>query len=285
MMASEEELEGCEIVGGDEVLNDDDDGGINWIVQCQNTLMNVLPDEPIEKDKISPTVNVPGYGVQYKSTIVRLLNENPKLSNDRLVRVRQNTNQTSSREIHSGRHYVRLFEDYAYASNGIVKVGNAHRMRKKIQKSHTEYRNPVDIRDKENASVSVIFKPYQLETLELNGETRCLMEGNDLVCLKKQDNSSLDEVVIPKIISHVNLKYNIEKEYYDMDCDEVKVIREEFSVRSEKSKRRKTVNNAPEPNLELDYGTARTVVEPSANNQPGLRKSSRKRTVISHLLH
>ena len=53
-------------------------------------------------------------------------------------------------------------------SNGVVKVGKAQKMRKKFQKGHTEYRNPVDIRDKENVSVSVILKPYQLRTLELN---------------------------------------------------------------------------------------------------------------------
>ena len=59
------------------------------------------------------------------------------------------------------------------------------------------------------------------------------MDGNDLVCLEKrgqpnEDNPSLDEVLIPKVISHVNLKYNVVKEHYEMDCDEVKVIREEF---------------------------------------------------------
>ena len=66
------------------------------------------------------------------------------------------------------------------------------------------YRNPVHIGDKENDSV--IFKPYQLQTLELNEEARCLMEGNNLVCLEKRDNPSLDEVVIPKIVSLAILK-------------------------------------------------------------------------------
>ena len=70
----------------------------------------LLRNETIEKVKISPTVDVPGYGAQYKSTIVRLLNGNPKLSNDRLVRVRQNATQASGTEIHAGRHYVSLFE-------------------------------------------------------------------------------------------------------------------------------------------------------------------------------
>ena len=169
MIASEDDLEGCENAGDEEVLENDDNIGENWVGHCQETFMKILlRNETIEKVKISPTVDVPGYGAQYKSTIVRLLNGNPKLSNDRLVRVRQNATQASGTEIHAGRHYVSLFEDYAYVSNGVVKVGKAQKMRKKFQKGHTEYRNPVDIRDKENVSVSVILKPYQLRTLELN---------------------------------------------------------------------------------------------------------------------
>jgi hypothetical protein len=31
--------------------------------------------------KTVPTVDVPGHGIQYKSTLVKLLNEDPKLSN------------------------------------------------------------------------------------------------------------------------------------------------------------------------------------------------------------
>ena len=97
-----------------------------------------------------------------------------------------------------------------------------------------EYRNTVDIRDKGNASVSVIFKPCQLESLERKEEVQFLMERNYLVCLAKRDNTSLDEVPIPKVISHVNLTYSVVKEHYQLDCDEVRVIREEFSVRNRK---------------------------------------------------
>ena len=39
--------------------------------------------------KVSATVAVPGYGQQYKSHLVSLLNDNPTLSHDRLTRVRQ----------------------------------------------------------------------------------------------------------------------------------------------------------------------------------------------------
>lgn len=35
--------------------------------------------------KISPTISVPGHGKQYKSTLVKLLNDNPILSHDRWV--------------------------------------------------------------------------------------------------------------------------------------------------------------------------------------------------------
>jgi len=32
-----------------------------------------------------PTVDVRGHGIQYKSTLVKLLNEDPKLSKDRYI--------------------------------------------------------------------------------------------------------------------------------------------------------------------------------------------------------
>ena len=47
---------------------------------------------------ISTTLSVPGHGIQYKATLVRLLNEDPKLSNDRLVRVKQTTRTSRSGE-------------------------------------------------------------------------------------------------------------------------------------------------------------------------------------------
>ena len=48
-----------------------------------------------QQKEISPTVQVPGHGLIHKSTLTSLLNENPNLSHDRLVRVRQRAIQGS----------------------------------------------------------------------------------------------------------------------------------------------------------------------------------------------
>ena len=90
VMVLEEELEELhETEEADYIINES--GNIeDWIEDTQNTLTEILPNETSRDVKVSPTVNVPGYGVQFKSTIVKLLKDNPTLSNDRLVRVREN---------------------------------------------------------------------------------------------------------------------------------------------------------------------------------------------------
>ena len=58
---------------------------------CLENDQNDAESQAPQAAVISPTLSVPGHGIQYKATLVRLLNEDPKPSNDRLVRVRQTT--------------------------------------------------------------------------------------------------------------------------------------------------------------------------------------------------
>lgn len=64
-----------------------------------------------QKKKISPTVQVPGHGLMYKSTLTSLLNENPTLSHDRLVRVRQRATQ-GAQQVPPATS-TSLYDDYA----------------------------------------------------------------------------------------------------------------------------------------------------------------------------
>ena len=69
------------------------------------------------------------------------------------------------------------------------------------------------------------------------------------------------EVATGKIVSHINLSYNVEKDMYTFDPDELQVIREELKRKSKTPKRTSASNL--EPSIDLDFGTVRTVVEPS----------------------
>ena len=85
---------------------------------------------------ISPTLSVLDHGIQYKATLVRLLNEDPKLSNDRLVRVRQTTRTSRSGEGEAvsepdGKE-VGLFDDVVDKKSNSFGVGNICRIRKKV---------------------------------------------------------------------------------------------------------------------------------------------------------
>ena len=95
----------------------------------------------------------------------------------------------------------------------------------------------------------------------------------------------MDEVATGKIVSHINLSYNVEKGRYTFDPDELQVIRDELKRKSKTSKR--TYASNLERSIDLDFGTVRPVVEPShpsGDSNTSLRQSKRKRTVISNLL-
>ena len=108
----------------------------------------------VQLRKLSPTINVPGHGRQYKSTLVRLFNENPKLSNDRLTRVRQKKDQQGKSPLGAT---ICLFEDFACElSDDDVTLVRVMRMRKKNPTgSYTEYRQPIEMN--ENAVKSVML--------------------------------------------------------------------------------------------------------------------------------
>ena len=81
---------------------------------------DAIESENSQRKAISATLPVPGHGLQYKATLVRLMNEYPKLSNDRQVRVRQtsrtsrNCEKAEAGSVEADRNMFSLFDDVMY---------------------------------------------------------------------------------------------------------------------------------------------------------------------------
>ena len=137
------------------VLNDEEDIG----------------DEGTNKSKASPTITLPGGKEMYKATLVSLLNDDPKLSADRLKRVRQRNeyNRVSSNEevVPASDESVCLFSDYVIVDNNdeTFFLGRVERMRRQ-GKRKIEYKLPEPFDSPNKNEISVLFSIYSYNVNE-----------------------------------------------------------------------------------------------------------------------
>ncbi|XP_072048226.1 uncharacterized protein [Amphiura filiformis] len=226
-----------------------------------------------------PTVDVPGYGRQYKQTLVRLLNDNPKLSHDRLVRVRQTyiskrnsgipdaEADTTKLPAHSD---ICLFDDYvAVTSSGTMLVLRILRMRKKgATRGFVEYKLPVKYSAVDRKDIVVVGQLYTDTTGGF------VLEGSTV------------EVKASEIVCHINLSYDAG--IYSCGHEEFQLILEEVNkmkTTPESSKRPRRSAQPARQQSATDDGTVRTTVVAAPESDDGVRRSRRQRTVITHLTH
>ncbi|CAC5426552.1 unnamed protein product [Mytilus coruscus] len=96
---------------------------------------NSIPSCLQNRQRIDATLLVPGHGIQHKSTLVKLLNEDPNLSKDRLVRVRQAALPDVAKSAQPGKETgINLFEDFAYVDRTAktFQIGRIQRMQRTI---------------------------------------------------------------------------------------------------------------------------------------------------------
>ena len=107
-------------------------------------LRNTLLDSPEESQGYNPTIDVPGVGSMYKSTLVTMLNaEGGKISKDRLVRVRGSRN-TDDADISVDDTSMSLFDDIVFRTSGRLVLGRVQRL-VSHSSSRLEYSRPVEL--------------------------------------------------------------------------------------------------------------------------------------------
>lgn len=146
----------------------DDEVYLEGIQGQMHNILNGLEDQDkTTDDNISAaTIDIPGVGVRYKSTVIAELNENEKLSLDRLKRVRAPSKGKDTENSAADKEMASLFDDWAIKSSKEscgYSIGHIVRIRKKGKKrGYVEYTRPITTEDSQNnAGVEVIYQKYE----------------------------------------------------------------------------------------------------------------------------
>ena len=220
--------------------------------------------------KISPTLNVPGHGQQYKSTLVKLLNENPKLSHDRLTRVRQSqavlssSSKSTAESSPSYTNSICLFDDYVAQVGEEIVIVRIARMRRKFTRTFTEYKQPVDMESSVLKDVMLVVNAYEKQGDYYKLDSKCM------------------EICATSIVCPVAMDFVPDTGMYDTDAEQLNKIKQTMAEKEEKKKAAKSKETAKRKSANVsatDDGSVRTVRAASPNHT-GNRRSKRTRTVI-----
>ena len=223
--------------------------------------------------KISPTLNVPGHGQQYKSTLVKLLNENPKLSHDRLTRVRQSqavlssSSKSTAESSPSYTNSICLFDDYVAQVGEEIVIVRIATMRRKFTRTFTEYKQPVDMESSVLKDVMLVVNTYEKQGDYYKLDSKCM------------------EICATSIVCPVAMDFVPDTAMYDTDAEQLNKIKQtmaEMAEKEEKKKAAKSKETAKRKSANVsatDDSSVRTVRAASPNHT-GNRRSKRTRTVI-----
>ena len=232
------------------------------------------PDAPvIESSKISPTVTIPETAkVIYKSKLVSMLNEDPKLSKDRLTRVRQR--QEFSRKtgpkgvIHTG-ETVALSSEFAIVDRlqSSFLVGQVER----IKYRGKDYTRPEPLNSVKKKDLTALMAVYRRADTQDNNEVKF-----------KRNERTLRVIPFHDLLCEVVLTVSSE-DHLSLDASDMTfltaLLRTRFGRTPEISAAAQNENNnsSADINVQSD-GTVNMVVEPMACDSSS-RRSKRTRRV------
>ena len=233
---------------------------------------NVNTEEP--QHKVLPTVQLKDLGgTVFKSTLVELLNEDSKLSKDRLMRVRQSGSKSSNVTSNSDTKY-HLFDDIVIVdiANQEYEVSRIVRLQKKGKK-----RGSFEIRGYVcGDEISEIM--FHLKKYEKSGEK--FYSSTDI--LFSYDGSCQEKAGGKRILCSVNLEYAVDENKYRLVDNIEAEINKLFAAACPTSSRSSSARRS-QPVVERqtmsDDGRRTTVINPSEElpEDSNLRRSSRKR--------
>ena len=219
-------------------------------------LRNTLLDSPEESQGYNPTIDVPGVGSMYKSTLVTMLNaEGGKISKDRLVRVRGSRN-TDDADISVDDTSMSLFDDIVFRTSGRLVLGRVQRL-VSHSSSRLEYSRPVELPCPRNDLVVTVNLYDQLGSNHMYRYT-----------------STKKELAASKVLATVTLEYQPTSEEYVLSDDSIAKI-------TELSPDCETETNQVAPTPRQREPSITDCLRSEVRPLPGSR-SQRVRTVISY---
>ena len=264
MLPSAEPFKNCVALNADENNDENDQPETGEVVQ-----------------KISPTVTIPGTGKSiYKSKLVNMLNEDPKLSKDRLTRVRQrqefsrksNDDESTGSE---GEETVALFSEYVIVDRvqQSFSVGQVER----IRCGGKDYRRPEPLNSPKKKDLSVVMAVYKRVTEESGNVDDVIFKTTDRTLRTVPFTDLLCEVLLTITDDDTLVLNVVDAKYIDS------LLKVKFDRR--KSQKQSAVDEIVPSSSETGGiesigvdGTIQMVVEP-VDAGDDVRRSKRKRTV------
>ena len=156
---------------------------------------------------------------------------------------------------------LHLFDDYAFSQGGKLSFGQVQRMRiKGSNRGYVDYRLPISFEEANSKNLLVTLQIYASQP------------DNPRILLH---DASLNEIKAQCIIAQVNLSFDGDNQIYhipESEFENCKVVQQGKNT---------STNLRRDQSAPFD-GTVRMVTDPE-ENLSGLRRSSRKRTIIQHL--
>ena len=172
---------------------------------------------------------------------------------------------------------ISLFGDYGFKFEGRIRYGRVHRMRRKRQ-GYVEYKKPLLYTDQYLPEVNIVFATYD--------EVR-----RDNIRLFVRSNETYVEVSADCVVSNLNLQYCSETNTLKPHVEELKMT-EGCLSKQPKIHEKVTIDNDSVmlKRMEATWqnSTVKTIINPlrienDDAEDKGKRRSTRSRTVISHL--
>lgn len=216
-------------------------------------------------------------GTVHKSTVVAMLNASPTgLSLDRLRRVQARSSQEPEEAFIETRKTIGLFSDVAVLiKSGQVyswAVGRVQRMRKKGTSGIIDYRNPVNIEDRQHQDVNIMLNMYE----NANSIFQKFVYTNTKLEFKLYNILMGVELVLDDLVLDDKLCYNLtEEDHTELDTC--------VALKNQKPTRTQTTNTGTHDSAVDDGSYVRLVTPDTNTNNDNLRRSGRQRKERVHL--
>lgn len=172
--------------------------------------------QQVRQPRTVPTVIVPNVGPMFKATLVAQFNREPNISAERLKRIRSTSTtkpQGDGPSLADSAATIGLYDDVAILlkESGTSKyvLARVIRMRKKGQtRGYVEYKKPVSLADKSQVTgVEIIVQKYDM------------LQDNHFTL-----NKTYHVYPISKVISSVNVVFNVQSGEYEIQPDEASLL-------------------------------------------------------------
>ena len=181
------------------VISEQEYSEVSDDIEVDSHIRQVLEQEAL------PTIQVPGVGRVYKATVVTLLNSDPNISKDRLLRVQANNARPPADSSLPSDNSISLFSDMLARHAGKFIIGRVQRIISLANTTRVEWTQPVQL-PCQLTNVEVVLNIYK----PLEGES------SEFPCFHWQYTQTSKTLPAASFIESLELTYAIDDHTYTL---------------------------------------------------------------------